>query len=94
MTGETVAGQPTVQLRLAESMAEIDTARRVLKDQIHTLRRLGEAGESADPEVVRAMNRDRAFATRMCQNALERLRGRWVPWESSTTTPFNGSFAT
>lgn len=75
MTGETVAGQPTVQLRLAESMAEIDTARRVLKDQIHTLRRLGEAGESADPEVVRAMNRDRAFATRMCQNALERLAG-------------------
>ncbi len=73
MTGEAVANQPTVQLRLAESMAEIDTARRVLKSQIHRLRRLGEAGETADPDTIRAMNRDRAFATRMCQNALERL---------------------
>ena len=73
MTGEAVANQPSVQLRLAESMAEIDTARRVLKSQIHRLRRLGEAGETADPDTIRAMNRDRAFATRMCQNALERL---------------------
>ncbi len=75
MTGEAVANQPTVQLRLAESTAEIDTARRVLKDQIHRLRRLGEAGESPDPDSILAMNRDRAFATRMCQNALERLAG-------------------
>jgi 3-hydroxy-9,10-secoandrosta-1,3,5(10)-triene-9,17-dione monooxygenase len=73
MTGEAVANQPTVQLRLAESAAEIDTARRVLKDQIQRLRGFGEAGEAPDTDTVRAMTRDRAFATRMCQNALERL---------------------
>jgi 3-hydroxy-9,10-secoandrosta-1,3,5(10)-triene-9,17-dione monooxygenase len=73
MTGEAVANQPTVQLRVAESTAEIDTARRVLKAQIHRLRCFGEAGEAPDTDAVRAMTRDRAFATRMCQNALDRL---------------------
>lgn len=73
MTGETVASQPTVQLRVAESAAEIDTARCVLKAQIHRLRCFGEAGEVPDTDTVRVMTRDRAFATRMCQNALDRL---------------------
>ena len=73
MTGEAVANQPAVQLRLAESSAEIDTARRVLKAQIHRLRQFGEANEVPDADTVRAMTRDRAFATRMCQNALDRL---------------------
>lgn len=73
MTGEAVANQPTVQLRLAESAAEIDTARRVLRAQIHRLRDFGERGHPPDPATVRGMTRDRAFATRMCQNALERL---------------------
>ena len=73
MTGEAVANQPTVQLRLAESSAEISTAHSVLKAQIHRLRCFGEAGEALDTDTVRAMTRDRAFATRMCQNALERL---------------------
>lgn len=73
MSGKTVADEPTVQLRLAESRAEVETARRVLRAQIHQLRELGEAGTGLDPDTARAMTRDRAFATRMCQNALERL---------------------
>ncbi len=73
MTGDTVANQPTVQLRLAESAAEIDAARRVLRAQIHRLRVFGELGQPLYPSTVLAMTRDRAFATRMCQNALERI---------------------
>jgi len=73
MTGQTVAEQETVQLRLAESMAEVDTAKRVLRAQIHELRALGEAGTGPDSETARRMTRDRAYMARMCQNALERL---------------------
>ncbi|MDA0369624.1 MAG: acyl-CoA dehydrogenase family protein [Proteobacteria bacterium] len=73
MSSDTVAEQPTVQLRLAESAAEIDTARRVVRAQIHRLRGYGERDEAPDADTVRAMTRDRAFAVRLCQNGLERL---------------------
>ncbi len=73
MTGECVAQHPAVQLRLAESLAEVSTARRVLRAQIHELREAGEKGIGPSPDRIRAMTRDRAFLTRMCQNALERV---------------------
>lgn len=70
---DSVAESSAVQVRLAESDAEIKTARMLLENQIHFLRRCGETGRTLSPEDRLEMNRDRAFAVNLCVRALERL---------------------
>jgi len=73
MMGDAPATQATVQIRVAESSAEIKLARLVLETQMAELRRRGEADEAWTTAEVVEMARDRAYATRLCQVAGERL---------------------
>jgi len=73
MFGEQVADSATVQLRLAESSAELSAADVVIRDQIAYLRHVGHSGETVPAEKRLSMNRDRAFAGRLCLSATERL---------------------
>lgn len=73
MTKAMVAEETTVQIRLAESMAEVKAAALLVEQQMACLRAMGEAEGSLGQAELLEMNRDRAFAVRQCQNALERL---------------------
>lgn len=73
MTKAAVAGEPAVQIRVAESMAEVKAAGLLLDQQMARLRAAGEADEAFGQAELLEMNRDRAFAVRQCQVALERL---------------------
>ena len=70
---DSVAESSVVQVRLAESDAEIKTARMLLENQIHFLRHCGETGRKLSLEDRLEINRDRAFATNLCVRSLERL---------------------
>ncbi len=73
MTGVTVAEQQAVQVRLAESAAELDCARLLfdkITDHLHSAgleRRVLSEEENAE------INRDRVYLTRLCYNATQRL---------------------
>jgi 3-hydroxy-9,10-secoandrosta-1,3,5(10)-triene-9,17-dione monooxygenase len=71
--GNRVADAETVQLRVAESAAEISAAGLMLTRILETLHTRGQADELLTPsERVESM-RDRAFVTRSCANAIHRL---------------------
>ena len=72
-TGVPVIEQPTMQVRLAESSAEVDAVRLLMLRDLRDLREYGEAGgEIPIAERVR-MRRDIAFAVRTCVHAANRL---------------------
>jgi 3-hydroxy-9,10-secoandrosta-1,3,5(10)-triene-9,17-dione monooxygenase len=73
MMGDVPAAQETVQIRVAESTAELKAARLLLERQMHDLRQRGEAGAGWSTAELVEMTRDRAWATRLCQVASERL---------------------
>lgn len=68
-----VADAVPVQLRLAESAAEISAASAIADRMLDVLHRRGAAGERLTPrERVESM-RDRAYLTRLCVDAVHRL---------------------
>jgi len=73
LTRTVVAEETTVQIRLAESMAEAKAAALLMDTQIARLRRIGETDATLGQDELLEMNRDRAFAVRLCQVALERV---------------------
>ncbi len=73
LTKTVVAEETTVQIRLAESMAEAKAAALLMDTQIARLRRVGETDATLGQDELLEMNRDRAFAVRLCQVALERV---------------------
>ncbi len=70
---DTVSESSAVQMRIAQSDAEIKTARLLLEDQIHFLRHYGEKARNLSKDEHIEINRDRAYATNLCVSALERL---------------------
>lgn len=73
MSKDKVSENSAVQIRLAESAAEIKAARVLMETQFDFLRKCGERNLAISKEQVIEMNRDRSLATRMCIDALERL---------------------
>ncbi|MBL8629929.1 MAG: hypothetical protein JNM81_09895 [Rhodospirillaceae bacterium] len=72
-TARTVADSEVVQIRLAESAAEIRAARTLMEQQYVVLREAGETGRVLDAAAQLAIARDRSIATRLCLDAVERL---------------------
>ena len=73
LTKSVVAAEATVQIRVAESLAEVKAAATLMDLQMARLRAVGEADGTFTQGELLEMNRDRAFAVRLCQTALERL---------------------
>lgn len=71
--GEKIAEQTPVQVRLGESMAEIDAARLIFDDYIRALHAKGSAGQGfAGEEVLRA-HRTMTLGAQLCLSAVNRL---------------------
>ncbi len=75
MTGEAVADNAPVQLRVAESAAELHAAEVVMTEQIAYLRESGRSGVHIPAEKRLEINRDRAFVANLCVRSTERLVG-------------------
>lgn len=73
MSKDQVAENAAVQIRLAESAAEIKAARVLMETQFSFLRKCGDLQLPISSDQVIEMNRDRSIATRLCVDALERL---------------------
>jgi 3-hydroxy-9,10-secoandrosta-1,3,5(10)-triene-9,17-dione monooxygenase len=73
MSKITVADQPTVQERLAESSAELDCARMMFDAITNTLHSAGLERRALTPEENVQINRNRAYLARLCTNAIYRL---------------------
>lgn len=71
--GDRVAESSVVQERLARSAADIAAARRVAYDIVDLQRRRLAEGSRLTPEEHATVLRDRAWATRMCVDAVHRL---------------------
>jgi 3-hydroxy-9,10-secoandrosta-1,3,5(10)-triene-9,17-dione monooxygenase len=71
--GESVAGQTPVQIRLGESMAELDTAALVFDDFSRLLHAKGAAGEDIVGEDILRSRRTFTLAARQCLSAVDRL---------------------
>jgi 3-hydroxy-9,10-secoandrosta-1,3,5(10)-triene-9,17-dione monooxygenase len=73
MFGDKPADSLSVQLRLAESAAEIRAAQVLIESQMDTLRDHVATREPMPSELQIDFGRDRAFATRLCVTAVHRL---------------------
>ena len=73
MTGVTVAEQQTVQVRLAESSAELGCADLLFDKVTDALHRAGLEGRALTEAENVEINRDRVYLTRLCVNAVHRL---------------------
>jgi 3-hydroxy-9,10-secoandrosta-1,3,5(10)-triene-9,17-dione monooxygenase len=73
MGGARIDEMAPVQLRLAESGGELKAALMLIEEHIRVLRRAGNAGVPVPGAQRLEINRDRAFAARLCLNATERL---------------------
>jgi 3-hydroxy-9,10-secoandrosta-1,3,5(10)-triene-9,17-dione monooxygenase len=71
--GEGIADQVPVQIRLGESMAEIDVAAQVFENYLRFLHKKGRAGEDIIGEDILRSRRTVTTAAHMCLSALERL---------------------
>jgi 3-hydroxy-9,10-secoandrosta-1,3,5(10)-triene-9,17-dione monooxygenase len=67
------AAQPQRQLRIAESAAEIDTARAVWLTNAANIERIGSSGGPWPTDALTRVRRDAAFATSLCVRAVDRL---------------------
>ncbi len=72
-TGAPLAGQQSIQLRIAESMAEIDAARALVDRNRREIVAWGEAGAIPAVEERVRYRRDNAFAAMACCRAVERV---------------------
>ena len=72
-TGAPLANQQSIQLRIAESMAEIDAAHALVDRNRREIVAWGEAGSFPAVEERVRYRRDNAFAARACCRAIERL---------------------
>ena len=71
--GKAIAEYPTMQMHIAEAAAEIDAARLlVMRDCRDAMDAMDEARPMTVMEQARA-RRDHGYATRLCQNAVDRL---------------------
>ncbi len=75
MTGEAVADNAPVQLRVAESAAELHAAEVIMLEQIGYLREAGHNGTPIPATKRLEINRDRAFIAKLCVQSTERLVG-------------------
>ena len=75
MTGEAVAENAPVQLRVSESAAELYAAEVIMTEQITYLRDAGKNGKAIPATKRLEINRDRAFAANLCVQSTERLVG-------------------
>jgi len=73
MTKVTVADEPTVQERLAESSAELDCAKMLFDKITLKLDDAGKAGRELTPDENILINRDRTYLARLCSNSIFRL---------------------
>ncbi len=71
--GEGIADQVPVQIRLGESMAEIDVAGQVFENYVRFLHERGKAGEDIVGEDILRSRRTVTTAAHMCLSAVERL---------------------
>jgi alkylation response protein AidB-like acyl-CoA dehydrogenase len=72
-TGAPVIQQPAMQIRLAESSAEVDAVRLLMLRDLRELREYGEAGGEIPLTERARMRRDIAFAVRTSVHAANRL---------------------
>ena len=72
-TGAPLASQQSIQLRIAESMAEIDAAHALVDRNRREIVAWGEAGAMPAVEERVRYRRDNAFAAMACCRAIERL---------------------
>lgn len=75
MTGEAVADNAPVQLRVAESAAELHAADVIMTEQIAYLREMGRKGAAIPAAKRLEINRDRSFVAKLCIQSTERLAG-------------------
>ncbi len=75
MTGEAVSENAPVQLRVAESAAELHAAEVIMREQIGYLREMGGKGAVIPAEKRLEINRDRSFVAKLCVQSTERLVG-------------------
>lgn len=75
MTGEAVAENAPVQLRVAESAAELHAAEVIMTEQIAYLRDAGNNDKTIPATKRLEINRDRAFVAKLCVQSTERLVG-------------------
>ena len=69
-----VAELPNIQLRVAESAAEIDCAELLFKRQYEELNRISRAGEEITPEYRVRYRRDTSYAALICMRACDCLQ--------------------
>ena len=74
ITQAKLAEQQSVQLRIAESMAEIDAAHALTVKNIQEINRQGRQGELPDMEQRTRYRRDNAFAAMLCVRAVDRVQ--------------------
>jgi 3-hydroxy-9,10-secoandrosta-1,3,5(10)-triene-9,17-dione monooxygenase len=67
------SSQPPLQMRLAESMAEVDAAEALLLADATEMARVGRAGEAWDPKLRARVARDLTYSTLLCCRAVNRL---------------------
>jgi 3-hydroxy-9,10-secoandrosta-1,3,5(10)-triene-9,17-dione monooxygenase len=72
-TFQKASERPGVQLRFAESSAEVQAAIMVTRNLLQEMRHIGEAGGPVVAEDRVRIRRDIAFANKLCQTAAERL---------------------
>ncbi|MFL2771171.1 MAG: acyl-CoA dehydrogenase family protein [Rhodospirillaceae bacterium] len=73
MTGAAAAVQQTVQVRLAESAAELDCAGMLFDKITNTLHTAGLKRHVLTDQENAEINRDRVYMTRLCYNSVQRL---------------------
>lgn len=73
MFGEGVAGQEHVQVKLAESAAEVRSAGRTVADMVKILHRHGVEGARIPKKMRVTLKADNAYVARQCVGAIERL---------------------
>jgi len=75
MFGESVAEQVPVQVKVGESVAEINAANAVVDNMCNWLHDLGSGGKPLPPMGALTIRRNLAFASRLCLDAASRLSG-------------------
>ncbi len=73
MMGETIIDQPAVQVHVAESLAELETADLLIDTLCDQLHALGMNGESISPELKLKAYRDLVMAGRLAHSSADRL---------------------
>ena len=67
------ASMPQIQLRIAESSAEVDAATALLRADVTEMERAGRAGQPLPPDLLDRVRRDLSYSVVICTRAVERL---------------------